>query len=220
MKRTTARNCWLALLTILMMASFGTAEGQASNQEWIALKRQCGIPMGMVEQDWVAMGRPCPWTGPPPHVIVTPEGAVRTAELAFPMAAGAVGALETNPAGQYAALPWAGTSMLISEMVLAANRTHFSKGKVMTLSVVNMTAAGAGAAGLEQFQQENVNKSTAKPSATVVATGALAGAGTGVLLGFAMSHSQGTASSSHFLRALGHMYLGGTPHRMDLRITW
>jgi hypothetical protein len=110
--------------------------------------------------------------------------------------------------------------MLISEMVLAANRTHFSKGKVMTLSVVNMTAAGAGAAGLEQFQQENVNKSTAKPSATVVATGALAGAGTGVLLGFAMSHSQGTASSSHFLRALGHMYLGGTPHRMDLRITW
>jgi ABC-type nitrate/sulfonate/bicarbonate transport system permease component len=110
--------------------------------------------------------------------------------------------------------------MLFSEAVLAANRNHFKKKVVVTLSTINMTAAGGGGAALQQFYQENSNKSTAKPSATVVATGALAGAGTGVLLGFAMSHSQGTASSSHFLRALGHMYLGGTPHRMDLRITW
>ena len=154
------------------------------------------------------------------HVIVTPEGAVRGAEIIGPAGGALAGGFETNPAGQYAIAPGAGVGMLFSEAVLAANRTHFSKGKVMTLSVVNMTAAGAGAAGLQQFYQENTDKSKATPSPTVVGAGAGAGLVTGFVLGELMTKAPGSGSASHFLRALGHMYLGGTPRNMSMRITW
>src|SRR5882724_5149365 len=48
----------LAAIGLVVACASQLAAGQ-SNQEWIAIKKKCGIPAGTAYNDWVAAGSKC-----------------------------------------------------------------------------------------------------------------------------------------------------------------